>query len=51
MPFARAEPVEGLGVTSPLDAVGDVFPERGAMLEAVPRAAADEPPGGRLGVL
>ncbi len=55
MARARPEAVERLRLAAPLDAVGDVLGERRAVLEAVARAAADEPParlrrgGGRRG--
>src|SRR4051812_15164623 len=42
--LARAEGVERLRRAAALDAVGDVLAERRAVLEAVARAAADEPP-------
>src|SRR5262249_19143132 len=46
----RAEGVEGLRRSAPFDAVGDVLGERGAVLEAVAGAAAEEPPPVALGV-
>src|SRR4051794_37722703 len=41
---AGSERVERLGLALPLDAVRDVLRERGAVLEAVAGAAADQPP-------
>src|SRR5205823_4521084 len=43
-----AEGVEGLGCLLAFDAVRDVLRQRGTMLEAVPRAAAEQPPPGAL---
>ena len=40
----------GSGSARPLDAVGDVLGERRAVLEAVPGAAAEQPPRGALGM-
>ena len=50
MAAARAEPVERLRLAPALDAVGDVFRERRAVLEPVARAAAHEPPVRPLGM-
>ena len=48
MAFAWAERVERLRLAPALDAVGDVLGERRPVLEAVTRAAAEEPPAGVL---
>ena len=47
---ARAERMERLRLAPSLDAVRDVLAERRAVLEAVARPAADEPPAVALGV-
>src|SRR6478735_12292212 len=47
---ARAERMERLGLGAAFQAVGDVLGERRAVLEAVPRAAAEQPPRRELGM-
>src|SRR5437763_12127729 len=42
--------MERLPLARSLDAVREVLPERGTVLEAVSRAAADEPPVGAVGM-
>ena len=42
--------MERLAFPCALDAVGEVLGQRGAVLEAVPRATSDEPPAIALGV-
>ena len=49
-PARDAERMERLAFLLALDAVGDVLGQRGAVLEAVPRAASDEPPAIALGM-
>src|SRR5262249_32728806 len=48
--LAGAEPVEGLRLATALDAVGHVLGERRPVLEAVARAAAEQPPAVLAGV-